>query len=131
MTDSMTFSIGDLAREFCVTTRTIRHYEDIGLLKPQRRGQARIYSTADRTRLKLILRGKRLGFSLEESRDIVEMYDPEHGNVEQLQKLMGRIGDQREKLNHQLCDIAKMMESLNEAEAECRSALKLARQENN
>ncbi len=127
MTDSMAFSIGDLAREFDITTRTIRHYEDIGLLKPQRSGQTRIYSPEDRTRLRLILRGKRLGFSLEESRAIVDLYDPSHGNVEQLQTLTEHIQQQREKVTRQLRDINKMIKSLDEAEAACRKALKKAR----
>ncbi len=127
MTDSMAFSIGDLAREFDITTRTIRHYEDIGLLKPQRSGQTRIYSPEDRTRLRLILRGKRLGFSLEESRAIVDLYDPAHGNVEQLQTLTEHIQQQRQKVTRQLRDINKMIKSLDEAEAACRKALKKAR----
>jgi DNA-binding transcriptional MerR regulator len=67
---SASYTISDLAREFGVTTRTIRHYEEVGLLNPARRGQARVFSAADRTRLKLILRGRRLGFSLEESREM-------------------------------------------------------------
>ena len=120
------FSISELAREFGVTTRTIRHYEDIGLLAPQRNGQTRVYSPADRTKLKLILRGKRLGFTLEESREIVEMYDPEHGNVDQLQRLIDRIQLQRQKLSDQLDDIAKLMRDLNEAEQGCLEALKKA-----
>src|SRR5690554_7011730 len=70
------WGIGELAREFDVTTRTIRFYEDEGLLQPRRRGQTRIYSSADRTTLKLILRGKRLGFSLAESRQLIQMYNP-------------------------------------------------------
>ncbi|WP_461480538.1 MerR family transcriptional regulator [Porticoccus sp.] len=127
MTETTELGIGDLAREFDITTRTIRHYEDIGLLKPQRRGQTRIYSPSDRTRLRLILRGKRLGFSLEESRAIVDLYDPAHGNVEQLQALTGHIQQQREKVTRQLRDINKMIKSLDEAETACRKALKKAR----
>lgn len=126
MAETTEFNIGQLAQEFGVTTRTIRHYEDVGLLQPQRRGQTRIYSPADRTRLKLILRGKRLGFSLEESREIVDMYDPAHDNVEQLQALLRRIQHQRDKLNRQLDDINKMLASLDEAESGCRKALKEA-----
>ena len=119
-----TYSISTLAKEFDITTRTIRHYEDMGLLSPQRQGQTRVYSSTDRTRLKLILRGKRLGFSLDESREIVDMYDPEHGNVEQLHKLITRIQIQKEKLNKQLQDIAKLQRDLNEAEQGCLNALK-------
>ena len=75
-----TYSIRELTREFGVTARTIRHYEEIGLLAPERRGQTRVYSPADRTRLKLILRGRRIGLSLQESREIIGMYDPARGN---------------------------------------------------
>ncbi|MBR9910894.1 MAG: MerR family DNA-binding transcriptional regulator [Gammaproteobacteria bacterium] len=124
---SKTFTISELAKEFAVTTRTIRHYEEIGLLSPRRSGQNRIYSAADRTRLKLILRGKRLGFTLEESRAIVEMYDPEHGNVEQLQRLLDRIHAQRAKLKAQLDDIRKLMRDLDEAEQGCLEALDKAK----
>lgn len=124
MADHSEFNIGELAREFGVTTRTIRHYEEIGLLQPMRRGQARIYSPADRTRLKLILRGKRLGFSLDESRAIVDLYDPAHGNKEQLEALLAGIHQQRDKLNAQLTDIKQMLSSLDDAEESCRKALK-------
>lgn len=117
------YGISDLSREFEMTTRSIRHYEDIGLLTPQRRGQTRIYTPTDRTKLKLILRGKRLGFSLEESREIVEMYDPDQGNITQLSSLLERIQIQREKLKQQLHDIHTMRHDLKEAEAACRKAL--------
>lgn len=119
-----THSISDLAREFGVTTRTIRHYEELGLLAPRRLGQARLFSASDRIKLKLILRGKRLGFTLDESREIIEMYDAEGNNVEQLQRLLEAIQAQRERLSSQLDDIAKMMRDLNEAEAGCLAALK-------
>jgi len=119
-----TYSISDLAGEFGVTTRTIRHYEELGLLAPRRVGQTRLFSPADRIKLKLILRGKRLGFTLDESREIIEMYDPEGNNVEQLQRLLEAIQAQRERLSSQLDDIAKMMRDLNEAEAACLAALK-------
>ncbi len=119
-----TWSISDLAREFGITTRTIRHYEDLGLLSPRRSGQVRLFSNGDRTKLKLILRGKRLGFTLEESREIIEMYDPGGSNVEQLQRLLEAIQAQRERLSRQLDDIAKMIRDLNDAEAGCLAALK-------
>lgn len=128
MADHPEFNIGELAREFGVTTRTIRHYEDIGLLQPIRRGQTRIYSPADRTRLKLILRGKRLGFSLDESRAIVDLYDPTHGNKEQLLALLTSIQQQRDKLNAQLTDINQMLSSLDDVEGNCRKALRQSRQ---
>ena len=117
------YSISELAREFDVTTRTIRFYEDKGLLNPARRGQARIYSPEDRVRLKLILRGKRLGFSLDESSEIIDMYDPAHGNVEQLQRLLNAIEQKRAQLGQQLRDIHSLMGELDEAEVRTQLAL--------
>ncbi|WP_346838628.1 MerR family DNA-binding transcriptional regulator [Microbulbifer sp. SAOS-129_SWC] len=117
------YSISELSREFDITTRTIRFYEDKGLLSPARRGQTRVYSPEDRVRLKLILRGKRLGFSLDESRDIIDMYDPTHGNVEQLQRLLDTIEQKRAQLNQQLRDIQSLMGELDEAEVRARAAL--------
>ena len=118
------YSISQLSKEFDVTTRSIRHYEDIGLLSPTRRGQTRIYSQADRTRLRLILRGKRLGLSLEDSREIIDMYEPGKTNIDQLKKLIDAIQQQRSKLNQQLDDISKLLKDLNRAEADCIDALK-------
>jgi DNA-binding transcriptional MerR regulator len=118
------YSISQLSKEFAITTRSIRHYEDIGLLCPARRGKARIYSPADRTRLKLILRGKRLGISLEDSREIIDMYEPGKTNLDQLKKLIDAIQQQRIKLNRQLDDIAKLLKDLNKAETDCVEALK-------
>lgn len=118
------YSISQLSKEFDVTTRSIRHYEDIGLLSPNRRGQTRIYSQADRTRLRLILRGKRLGLSLEDSREIIDMYEPGKTNIDQLKKLIDAIQLQRHKLNQQLDDISKLLKDLNQAEADCIDALK-------
>ena len=117
------YSISDLAREFGITTRAIRFYEDKGLLSPARRGQTRIYRPEDRVRLMLILRGKRLGFSLDESREIIDMYDPEHGNVEQLQRLLQHIEQKRAQLQQQLRDIQSLMGELDEAEASTRASL--------
>jgi len=118
------FSIRELTREFGVTSRTIRHYEDIGLLTPERRGQTRVYSAADRTRLKLILRGKRFGLSLEESRQIIQMYDPAAGNRAQLERLLARLREQRESLLARRRDLDAMLEELDAAEAGCLAALK-------
>lgn len=117
------YSISELAREFDITTRTIRFYQDKGLLNPARRGQARIYSPEDRVRLKLILRGKRLGFSLDESSEIIDMYDPAHGNVEQLQRLLNAIEQKRAQLRQQLSDIQSLMGELDEAEVRAQLAL--------
>ena len=118
------YSITDLCKEFGVTTRTARYYEDIGLLSPSRRGQTRVYSSADRTRLRLILRGKRLGLSLEDSRQIIDMYEPGKTNIDQLNSLVDAIRQQREKLNQQLDDIGNLLKDLNKAEAACIDALK-------
>ena len=118
------YSISQLSKEFDVTTRTIRHYEDLDLITPKRRGQTRVYSPADRTRLKLILRGKRLGLSLEDSREIIDMYEPGKTNIEQLKKLINAIQSQRIKLNQQLDDISNLLKDLNQAEADCINALK-------
>ena len=124
VTSSTEYSITDLCKEFGVTTRTARYYEDIGLLSPSRRGQTRVYSSADRTRLRLILRGKRLGLSLEDSRQIIDMYEPGKTNIDQLNSLVGAIRQQREKLNQQLDDIGNLLKDLNKAEAACIDALK-------
>ena len=118
------FSITDLCKEFGVTTRTVRHYEEIGLINPSRRGQTRVYSSADRTRLRLILRGKRLGLSLEDSRQIIDMYEPGKTNIDQLNSLIDAIRQQRDKLNQQLDDIGNLLKDLNKAEANCIDALK-------
>lgn len=121
--EPLNYSISELAREFDITTRTIRFYEDKGLLKPERRGQTRVYSPEERVRLKLILRGKRLGFSLDESREIIDMYDPAHGNLEQLQRLLKHIAQKRTHLHQQLRDIESLMGELDEAEARAKAAL--------
>lgn len=118
-----TYSISHLAEEFGITTRTIRFYEEKGLLEPARSGTSRIYTTTDRVKLKLIVRGKRLGFTLDESRDIIGMYDPGRGNVDQLEKLILRIQQKRLQLQRQQRDIEVMMLEIDEAEENCRKAL--------
>ena len=123
MKSQNTYSISDLATEFDVTTRTIRFYEEKGLLTPTRNGNNRIYDTADRVKLKLILRGKRLGLTLDESRDIIDMYDPAHGNVDQLQKLIAKFRDKRAQLEQQYHDLELMLLDLRDAEEKCLEAL--------
>ena len=118
-----TYGIGELARDFDVTTRTIRFYEEAGLLNPARDGQQRVYTDAERVKLKLILRGKRLGFSLSESRDLIEMYDPESGNTKQLNALLEKIQERREQLAEQMREIQLMQVELEEAEKRCLDAL--------
>lgn len=119
-----TYRISDLAKEFGVTTRTMRHYEELGLLTPKRQGQTRIYSRGDRTRLRLILRGKRLGLSLQESRDIIQLYDPSHNNHQQLLQLLEKIQQQKQRLQAQQQDIEAMLTELSAAEKDCQHALK-------
>lgn len=116
------YSISDLSSEFDITTRTIRFYEEKGLLTPSRKGNTRVYSAADRTKLKLILRGKRLGFTLEESSSIIGMYAPDHDNTPQLQSLIAKIREKRTQLQHQLHDIEVMMLDLRDAEEKCLDA---------
>lgn len=118
-----TYSISDLAKEFDITTRTIRFYEDKGLLSPSRQGQMRIYSAGDRTILKLILRGKRLGFSLDQSREIIKMYDPSSNNRDQLTALLESVRAKREQLERQRHDIEIMMLDLQESEERCLEAM--------
>jgi len=118
------FSIGDLSREFDVTTRTLRFYEEKGLLQPGRSGQSRIYSAADRTRLRLILRGKRLGLTLEESADLILMYDPTSDNEKQLQALIDKICERRARLEQQRKDLNQMIRDLKDWEKRSLSTLK-------
>ena len=118
-----TYSISDLAREFDITTRTIRFYESEGLLSPQREGQTRIYTERDRVLLKLILRGKRLGFSLTDSRELFNLYDPDSGNRIQLNRMLEKIAEKRAVLEQQLADIEIMQHELDEAEQRCHEAL--------
>ncbi len=121
--DTRTFSISELAREFDVTTRSIRFYEDQGLLNPTRQGQHRIYSRQDRVRLKLTLRGKRLGFSLAEIRELFDLYDADKSSRSQLQTMLGLVDDKRETLQQQLEDIQMVLLELEAAEQRCRQAL--------
>jgi DNA-binding transcriptional MerR regulator len=120
---STTYSISDLARELDITTRAIRFYEEQGLLAPERRGQERIYSARDKVSLKLILRGKRIGFSLAECRELIELYDPSSGNHIQLNSMLAKIAERREQLEQQLLDIEQMKLELDTAEERCTQAL--------
>jgi DNA-binding transcriptional MerR regulator len=103
------YSISDLSREFDITTRTLRFYEEKGLINPVRKGQNRIYSAADRTRIRLILRGKRLGLTLQESSDIISMYDPASNNRSQLQALIEKIREKKQQLASQQEDLDAMI----------------------
>lgn len=123
MSENITYTISDLATEFDITTRTIRFYEEKGLLSPTRLGSTRIYQPSDRVKLKLILRGKRLGLTLDESLDIIELYDPAHGNVDQLQKLITKCREKSAQLERQYHDLEVMMLDLRNAEEKYQTAL--------
>ncbi|MDR9467248.1 MerR family DNA-binding transcriptional regulator [Marinospirillum sp.] len=123
-----TYSISDLAKEFDVTTRTIRFYEQQGLLNPARQGQTRIYSPKDRVRLMLTLRGKRLGFSLAESKELFDMYDSTtEGDEKQLLYMLNILEKKQADMRQQLRDIQRLQEELNNAEERCMDALNKVR----
>ncbi|WP_299013114.1 MerR family DNA-binding transcriptional regulator [uncultured Photobacterium sp.] len=117
-----TFKISELAKEFDITTRSIRFYEDVGLLHPSRKGSTRIYQHRDKVRLKLILRGKRLGFSLAEIRELFELYDTDQSK-NQLHEMLRIIDDKQAILQRQLDDINAVMNELQTAKARCKQAL--------
>ena len=119
----ITYSIGELAREFDITTRSIRFYEDQGLILPTRKGQTRIYNQRDRVRLKLILRGKRLGFSLAETGRLFELYDADKSSATQLKTIMDLISNKKNDLNQQLEDIQAVLIELTGLENNCQNAL--------
>lgn len=118
-----TYSIGDLAKEFDITTRSIRFYEDQGLIYPARKGQTRVYNQRDRVRLKLILRGKRLGFSLAETGRLFELYDADKTSVTQLETMQELISQKKSDLNQQLKDIKAVLSELNNLEKSCQDTL--------
>ena len=120
---SSLYSIGDLSREFGVTTRTIRFYEDQGLLSPTRDGQNRIYELGDRVRLKLVLRGKRLGFSLKEIKKLIELYDAPEGEGAQLRSFVEKIRARRSELFAQKDDIEHVIDELDALEQRCTGLL--------
>ena len=118
-----TFTITELCREFGVSTRTLRFYEDEGMIAPIRDGRHRFYRPADRVRLKLILRGKRLGFSLAEIREMIGMYDAEPGEAGQLAHLIAKIAERRADLVQKQRDIATTLGELASVEEKCRARL--------
>jgi DNA-binding transcriptional MerR regulator len=117
------YSIRDLSQEFVVTTRTLRYYEEKGLLSPIRVGQSRLYTSADRARLILILRGKTLGLSLEQSADLISMYDPESNNKKQLEALIDNIQIRRCQLEAQKKELERMIVDLQDWEQRSRLAM--------
>ncbi|MBX3589700.1 MAG: MerR family DNA-binding transcriptional regulator [Burkholderiaceae bacterium] len=125
-----TYTISELAREFDVTPRTIRFYEDQGLLAPKRAGaggRQRVYSQRDRTRLKLTLRGKRLGLSLSEVRDLVDMYESPADTVPQLTRFLAVLARHRETLAQQLTDLQETLAEIEAHEARARTMLEARR----
>jgi len=117
------YSISDLSKEFDTTTRSIRFYEDQGLISPARKGQTRIYNQRDKVRLKLILRGKRLGFSLAETGRLFELYDVDKTSAKQLNTIMKLITDKKNELKQQLEDINAVLIELNDLEDNCHKTL--------
>jgi DNA-binding transcriptional MerR regulator len=119
---SNTYSISDVSQLLDVTPRTLRFYEEQGMVTPARRGQERVYSARDLVAMKLILRGKRIGFSLAECKELIDMYDP-CGNRRQLDRFLEKITERRAQLQQQMLDIEQMQVELDTAEERCRAAL--------
>jgi DNA-binding transcriptional MerR regulator len=119
-----TWSISELAREFALTTRAIRFYEDQGLLAPVRRGRARIYGDRERVRIKLILRGKRLGFALSEIAELLDLYEVARNEHAQLAKFVEMLGERRARLLQQKEDIDAVLAEIDGVERECRRRLR-------
>ena len=121
------YSISDLAKEFDLTTRAIRFYEDMGLLEPERSGPGgrnRIYTARDRTRLKLTLRAKRLGLSLKEGKELIDMYDSPRDTGPQLKKFLIVLAEHRRQLESQLADLHATLEEVKKKRAICCRASK-------
>jgi len=117
------YSIGELSREFAVSTRTIRFYEDRGLVAPRREGLTRIFSPRDRARLKLALRGKRLGFSLNEIRALLDLYEVPGGEAVQLREFCARLQERRSALEQRRLDIDIVLKEMDTLEARCSDLL--------
>ena len=126
-TERAEFSISELAREFDVTTRAIRFYEDQGLLAPRRDGQRRIYTLRDRTRLKLTLRGKRLGLTLSEIRELIDLYEPGRDERAQLERFLAVLEAHIASLEQQRTDIEAQLSELQTFEKKVRKQLKTGR----
>jgi DNA-binding transcriptional MerR regulator len=121
--DARSYTITELAREFDITPRAIRFYEDMGLLAPARSGRNRVYAQRDRTRLKLTLRGKRLGLALQEVKQLVDMYDSPADTAPQLTAFMAVLAAHRRQLEQQREDIEIALAEIAQHEARCRSLL--------
>ncbi|MDO8457600.1 MAG: MerR family DNA-binding transcriptional regulator [Burkholderiaceae bacterium] len=123
---SLSYTISDLAKEFDLTTRAIRFYEDMGLLSPQREGvggRSRVYSARDRTRLKLTLRAKRLGLSLTEAKEIITLYDSPRDTGVQLQKFLSVLATHKRELEEQMTDLQANLEEVKTHEKEAKALL--------
>jgi DNA-binding transcriptional MerR regulator len=126
MASTTTYTISDLAKEFDLTTRAMRFYEDMGLLRPERTGPGgrnRTYSPRDRTRLKLTLRAKRLGLSLTEAKEIIDLYDSPRDTNMQLQKFLDVLAQHRRQLEEQMADLQANLDEVKEHEKEARALL--------
>ena len=121
-----TYTISDLAKEFDLTTRAMRFYEDMGLLQPERSGPGgrnRVYTARDRTRLKLTLRAKRLGLSLSEAKEIIDMYDSPRDTGPQLKKFLAILAQHRRQLEEQMADLQSNLDEVKVHEREARALL--------
>ena len=126
MATNTIYSISDLAKEFDLTTRAIRFYEDMGLLLPERSGPGgrnRVYSSRDRTRLKLTLRAKRLGLSLSEAKEIIDMYDSPRDTGPQLRKFLAVLADHKSQLEEQMADLVANLDEVKVHEKEAKALL--------
>ena len=119
-----TYSISELAREFALTTRAIRFYEDCGLVTPRRNGRARVYGDRERVRIKLIVRGKRLGLALSEIRELLDLYEVARNEREQIAKFLALLADRRARLFQQKEDIDAVLAEIDGIERDCRRRLK-------
>lgn len=117
------YSITELTREFGVSTRTLRFYEDEGLLHPERKGRTRVYRGADRHMLKEILRARRIGFTVAEIREIIHVYKQPPGEIGQLKLMMARIDEKRDELRQKRKDIDETLAELDQAEEACLTRL--------
>ncbi len=115
-------TVTQLARELGITARTIRFYEDKGLISPQRAGSTRVYTARDRARMILILRGKRLGFSLREIKDYLDLYDIDHSHAEQIRVLRAAVGKRLASLREQLHALQLTIAELEEVQAQAVAA---------
>lgn len=128
MVTEQTYTITALAREFNITPRTIRYYEDQGLISPRRAGQARVYGKRDRTRLKLTLRGKRLGLSLAEIKELIDLYDSAPDESAQLYKFLVALSKRKAALEQQREDIEAVLSEIYAFERQCRNLLEKSNQ---